>query len=115
MNARDEFPELKRLDVAFRDLREATPAMPLLGSDAAFRQAYAAWTARRDSLVAELAAVMAEVNAYLCGRCSGTGLTVHGHRHGGMCYRCQGDGWSARGRRRAVSTRPAQPSRHPSR
>jgi hypothetical protein len=102
MAARNEIPELVRIDTAIRALREAMPVAPLLGSDAAFRETYTAWTARRDALVAELAAVMAEVAPYLCLRCSGTGLTVHGHRHGGTCYRCQGDGWTARGRRRAA-------------
>lgn len=100
--ARSQFPELVRLDDVLHALREAMPVMPILGSDEGFRRAYAAWTVRRDALDVELAAIMAEIAPYLCPRCSGTGLTVHGHRHGGTCYRCQGDGWTARGRRRAA-------------
>lgn len=92
MAARDEYPELKRLDTARADLSGAMP------SSTAPKAAWHAWFTRRNALRDELARVMAEVGENLCARCSGTGLTTFS-RHNGMCYRCQGDGWSAKGRR----------------
>lgn len=96
MAARDEYPELKRLDAARADLSATMP------SPSAPLAAWDAWFARRNTLRDELAAVMAEVGENLCTRCSGTGLTTFS-RHNGMCYRCQGDGWSAKGRRAIAS------------
>jgi hypothetical protein len=98
MAARDEYPELKRLDVAFAELRAEAPVPPALSDLSVYRVKYQAWKARFDALRSELDSVMAEIGANLYTRCSGTGLTTHS-RHNGMCYLCQGDGWSARGRR----------------
>lgn len=102
-SARRQLPELVELDAAFTVLHADTPNIPPLGIDTAFRARYDAWTARRDALVIQRDIVLVRLSRYLCARCAGTGLTVHGHRHGGMCYQCGGDGWTAAGRRFARS------------
>lgn len=65
---------------------------------------YTAWTARRDALAAQVAAVQAQYAGLICRKCDGHGrITAYTHRHRGTCYQCKGDGWTAKGRRQLVT------------
>ncbi len=64
---------------------------------------YTAWTARRDTIAAQVAAVQAQYDGLICRKCDGHGITQWRHRHDGTCYQCKGDGWTTKGRRQITT------------